>query len=49
MERDDGELLNPYVQSMLGFHLQNLQNQPKLQWRKPANKVNEKPANRDEG
>ena len=42
---EDAALVNPYAHSGLGFHLQNLQNKPKLQWRKLANNVNEKPAN----
>ena len=47
--RYDGALLNPSAHSRLGFCLQNLQDKPKLQWRKPANNINEKPAKKNEG
>ena len=40
--------MNPSAHSGLGFRLQNLQNEPILPWRQPANNVNEKIANGDE-
>ena len=43
MKENKEIIVNPSAHSRLRFRPQNLQNQTKLQWRKPAHKLNEKP------